>query len=121
MWQYYPSGRAYNPSRCEDAPLFTGLEPGDTYFVQIASARTAFGYNYGDVCVRVKESSPLTYSRQGKSIFGRSILGNGAMSTTLSQYHLISEEQPYNAYLWYDEGEECAETTAANAVHSGYW
>lgn len=109
-------GCAYNPSRCEDAPLFTGLEPGDTYFVQIASARTAFGYNYGDVCVQVKESAADPIRVKVKAFLEGAYSGNGAMSTALSQYHLISEEQPYNAAPWYYEGEECAETTAANAV-----
>jgi hypothetical protein len=106
----------FNPSRCEDAPLFSNLIAGETYFIQIASAHTPFGYSYGEVCVRVKEVAADPIRVKVKAFLEGAYLGNGNMRSTLSQSHLLSEQQPYNTAPWFYEGEECAEIMPNNIV-----
>lgn len=107
---------AYNPSACDDAPFFSDLIAGETYFVQVASAFTPFGYSYGDICINVKTVNANPICVKVKAFLEGCYQGSGTMRNTLNDYKLISEKQPYNTAPWYYEGEECSEITPEHAV-----
>lgn len=107
---------AYNPSPCDDAPLFTDLEANQTYFVQIASASTPFGYSYGNVCISVKEVAANPIRVKVKAFLEGAYQGNGTMNTNLQTHYLISEQQPYYTAPWFYNGEECAEVVNTEVV-----
>jgi len=105
-----------NPSRCADPVIVNNLTPGNQYFLQIASASTPFGYNYGEVCVSIKDAVYEPVKAKVKVFLQGPYLGNGLMSTTLKQYNLIPTEQPFNQPPWNYNGSECADELPANMV-----
>ncbi len=105
-----------NPSRCSDPVSVTNLTAGAQYFLQIASASTPFGYNYGDVCVRIKDAQYEPVKAKIKVFLQGAYLGNGLMSTTLKQYNLVPTEQPFSQAPWNYNGTECADELPSNIV-----
>lgn len=65
---------ARNPLRCDGFVAVHDLTPGQTYFVQIASWKSAFGWSTGTVCLQIVDGAalppfePLTVSVQEQCI-----------------------------------------------------
>lgn len=107
---------AFNPSRCGEPVLISDLTPGEPYFMQIASASNPFGYTYGQVCIGLQDAQYEPVKAKLKVFLQGPYLGNGAMSTTLKQFNLIPDVQPFNQAPWNYTGNECLDEIPNNMV-----
>ena len=46
-----------NPLRCEGWVVLGGLTPNSNYFLQISSQKAPFGFEYGNVCIKIDDAS----------------------------------------------------------------
>ncbi|OWY19985.1 hypothetical protein C7N43_11035 [Sphingobacteriales bacterium UPWRP_1] len=106
----------FNPSRCGEPVLISNLTPGQQYYLQIASANNPFGYTYGEVCIQLKDAQYDPVKAKIKVFLQGPYLGNGSMSTTLKQYNLIPDTQPFNQSPWNYNGNECLDEIPNNMV-----
>lgn len=105
-----------NPSRCGAPVLATGLIPGETYYLQVASAGEAFGHNEGDFCISVKEATGIPVKASIKAYLGGAYIGNASMRTDLYDNGLVPDVQPYYISPWNYNGEECIDQLPNNMV-----
>lgn len=95
-----------NPSKCENGTEVANLISGQTYYVRVASTRTQFGYNYGNVCLSISNAATLPLAVQVKA-FLQGAFATNAMTTTLNTGNLVPQEQPYNTAPWNYNGSQC--------------
>ncbi len=107
---------AFNPSACDEPVVFGGLTPNKTYFVQIASARSAFGYTEGNVCLNIKDAGVEPVKAKIKLLLQGAYTTNGQMRTTLRENNLLPADQPYNTAPWNYNGRECLNNLPDNMV-----
>ncbi|HRI26438.1 MAG TPA: hypothetical protein PK715_00135 [Chitinophagales bacterium] len=105
-----------NPSRCGDPLLVTNLTPGQQYFIQVASASTPFGYNYGNICIGIKNAPYEPVKAKIRVLLQGAMQSNGLMTTALQQNNLIPTTNPYSEVPWNYAGNDCADEIPANAV-----
>lgn len=107
---------AFNPSACDAPIVFGGLTPNQTYFIQIASARSAFGYTEGTVCLNIKDAGIEPVKAKINLLLQGAYTNNGQMRTTLRDNNLLPSDQPYSAAPWNYNGRECLNNLPANMV-----
>lgn len=98
----------YNPYRCDDAVLLSGLTSGQTYYLQIASAKMPFGYLYGDMCVRLTDGNNAPQRLKLRAYLQGAYNANtNRMNTAITDAYLLATEQPYHTAPWNYTGNEC--------------
>jgi hypothetical protein len=50
-----------NPLYCAGYFPLIELEPGETYFLQVAAAENGFGYLLGDICLSIEDISTVVF------------------------------------------------------------
>lgn len=105
-----------NPSKCGAPVTAGGLTPGETYFLQVASASEAFGHNEGNFCLSVKEGTGDIVQVRTKIFLEGAYVGAGLMQTELQDNNLLPDVHPYYQYPWNHNGVECYDQQPSNMV-----
>jgi len=106
-----------NPDKCGDPVLVSNLTSGTTYYVQIASVKNAFGYLYGNVCVRITNGNISPVKVKVKAMLeGAYDTNTGLLTNNLNSLGVLPLAQPYSGGPWNYAGQECLNFPPVNMV-----
>jgi len=106
-----------NPYYCNAHTNFDNLIPGQTYYLQVASATTPFGHLQGDLCMQILDNPYEPVRAKFKLVLeGFYEEANQTMRTVLSNDNILPEEHPFNTVPWNYTANECVAYTPEDAV-----